>query len=57
MLPQDASFSRAYIWMTARFSGTNMPPYFFAAERPNAWSSALIVPPTAQSELWQQVMA
>ena len=32
-----------------------MPPYFFAAERPNIWSSSLIVPPTAQSELWQFV--
>jgi len=32
-----------------------MPPYFFAAERPNMWSSSLMVPPTAQRELWQLV--
>ncbi len=30
---------------------------FFAAERPNTWSSSLIVPPTAQRLLWQFVMA
>ena len=41
--------------MTDWCAGTNSPPYFFAADRPKTWSSSLIVPPTAQSELWQFV--
>ena len=35
--------------------GTYTPPYFLAQVRPNIWSSSLIVPPTAQRELWQFV--
>ena len=55
ILPQPANFSRIYWWITARWGGTKMPPYFLAADRPNRWSSSLIVPPTAHRLLWQLV--
>ena len=48
-------FPRIKEWMTAMCGGTKMPPYFLAAERPKTWSSSLMVPPTAHSELWQLV--